>query len=51
MGKTIISPISRLKDMMIGSDRRGSFIRGSSSAQRWDDDDDENEFFPVQYMC
>ncbi|XP_009781594.1 ATG8-interacting protein 1 isoform X1 [Nicotiana tabacum] len=34
MGKTIISPISRLKDMMIGSDRRGSFIRGSSSAQR-----------------
>ncbi|OIS99465.1 PREDICTED: ATG8-interacting protein 1-like [Nicotiana attenuata] len=34
MGKTIISPISRLKDMMIGSDRRGSFIRGSASAQR-----------------
>ncbi|XP_060204978.1 ATG8-interacting protein 1-like [Lycium barbarum] len=34
MSRAFISPISRLKEVMIGSGRPGSFIRGSASAQR-----------------
>ncbi|KAK4364233.1 hypothetical protein RND71_015591 [Anisodus tanguticus] len=34
MSRAFVSPISRLKQVMIGSGRSGSFIRGSVSAQR-----------------
>ncbi|XP_055808297.1 ATG8-interacting protein 1-like [Solanum dulcamara] len=34
ISRAFISPISRLKEVIIGSDHRGSFIRGSASTQR-----------------
>uniref|UniRef100_M1A7Z4 Uncharacterized protein n=1 Tax=Solanum tuberosum TaxID=4113 RepID=M1A7Z4_SOLTU len=34
MNRAFISPISRLKEVIIGSSRRGSFIRGNASTQR-----------------
>lgn len=33
MNRAFISPISRLKEVIIGSSRRGSFIRGNASTQ------------------